>query len=124
METRKPLEIPFPEWRSRWLTFGKGTLHRVSEIEWSADFPGQMIIGTGVTVCGRKGELTMPGIFSRMGSPRCHECCSTLGIPRGKGCPENAGIWEPGDRPSPSAHPLNPDPREPSHAETTGGSGG
>jgi hypothetical protein len=31
----------------------------------------------------------MPGIFSRMGAPRCKRCCKAVGIPAGNGAPYN-----------------------------------
>jgi len=64
----------------------------VSEIEWEDE---DMIGGLGVTVCGRKGYLTMPGIFSRLGLKRCEHCCRIVGIPQGDGSPYNHGIEEP-----------------------------
>lgn len=92
--------IPMPDWRSRWLTLGRGRmLHRVSSIKWGEDFPEQMISGEGTTVCGRSGYMHMAGIFSRMGLKRCPVCCEAMGIANGNGCPENQDIYEPGDAP-------------------------
>lgn len=45
--------------------------------------------GQGVSVCGRSGRLGIPGIFSRMGAPRCKRCCTVLGWPSGVGSPKN-----------------------------------
>ena len=91
-----PLEIPTERWRSRWLQFnGRSVrLHRVAEITWwddgtRDDGTPEMIRGDGVTVCGKRGFLHMPGIFSRMGAPRCPACCKALGIPKGDGAPKN-----------------------------------
>ena len=53
--------------------------------------------GIGTTLCGRKGSLTMPGIVSRMGLPRCAHCCRLAGIPRGDGAPANSDIEESAD---------------------------
>ena len=39
--------------------------------------------------CGRTIDATLPGIFSRIGCPRCAHCCDALGIPRGNGAPAN-----------------------------------
>lgn len=40
--------------------------------------------------CGWKTETAfIPGMFSRMGSPRCARCCDKLGYPRGVGSPKN-----------------------------------
>jgi len=34
----------------------------------------------------------MPGIFSRMGAPRCKACCRALGLPEGDGAPYNSNL--------------------------------
>lgn len=83
-----PLAIPDDEWRSRWLQFNpRGRrLHRVAEIVW---WDGEMIRGDGVAVCGQRGFMAMPGIFSRMDAQRCPRCCRALGIPNGYGAPAN-----------------------------------
>jgi hypothetical protein len=86
-----PLELDTDDWRSRWLvTEGWERLHRVSSITWDPDFQGQKIVGRGVTVCGKRGRLQVPGIISRMGLTRCVRCCRILGIPEGEGAPFNA----------------------------------
>ena len=83
-----PLPIPSDHWRSRWLVLPRwGALHRVASIEW--EDPPDMIGGQGETVCGRKGRLFMPGIFSRMSLKRCPRCCRMLGLPQGNGAPFN-----------------------------------
>lgn len=85
-----PLEIPDAHWRSRWLVLPSwNVLHRISTIEW--DDPEQWINGEGVSVCGRSGWYSMPGILSRMGLKRCDHCCDILGVPHGNGAPANAG---------------------------------
>jgi hypothetical protein len=82
---RKPLNLPLEHWRSRWLVLPSWrALHRVSEIAWE---DSQMISGEGVTVCGRRGNLQMPGLFSRTGLKRCSACCRALNIPTGEGAP-------------------------------------
>lgn len=88
-KVRAPLSLPVDHWRSRWLVFPTtwDRLHRVSEIEWE---DGNMIGGFGIALCGRKGYLTMPGIGSRMGLPRCAHCCRLTGVPRGDGAPFNS----------------------------------
>lgn len=90
---RKPLPIGDDHWASRWLVLPRSwnRLHRVSEIEWD---DGDMIRGEGVTVCGRKGYLTMPGVISRMGLERCAHCCKATGVPLGNGAPFNQDIPE------------------------------
>jgi hypothetical protein len=40
--------------------------------------------------CGRVGAFaSIPGIFSRMGKPRCQGCCRVTGLPQGIGSPKN-----------------------------------
>lgn len=95
------MELPFntqDEWRWRWMQFpGKtDTLHRVKEFlkKEQDDFVG---VAEAITVCDLTAEqLVMPGIFSRMGAPRCENCCRKLEIPDGKGAPFNQDIKEPG----------------------------
>lgn len=43
----------------------------------------------GVAICGLHARWSIPGVFSRMGLPRCAFCCTRLGIPRGDGTPVN-----------------------------------
>lgn len=40
-------------------------------------------------LCGCTAEWTMPGMFSRMGLPRCGHCCRKLGVAVGEGVPAN-----------------------------------
>lgn len=89
--TLPPLPLHADNWRSRWLQFNPGgrRLHRVSEIKWWDDGEREMIRGDGVAVCGQRGFMHMPGIFSRMGAQRCPRCCKALGIPNGDGAPYN-----------------------------------
>ena len=98
MATRlRPLKIRQDDWRSRWLVLRSWRLlHRVASIDWE---DGEMIMGDGVTLCGRKGWLTMPGFISRMELKRCPKCCRLMRIPDGDGAPFNANILEPGDEP-------------------------
>lgn len=96
---RAPLKIDQDDWRSRWLVFtcsGK-LLHRVAAMQW--EDAEDMVAGDGETLCGRKGWLHMPGIFSRMEQRRCSMCCKLMGIEGGEGNPYNQGIYEPGDAP-------------------------
>lgn len=40
--------------------------------------------------CGRRAKsVTIPGVFTRMGAPRCQRCCDRLGYPHGIGSPKN-----------------------------------
>jgi hypothetical protein len=82
------LQFDTDHWRSRWLVDRRwNALHRIASIE--LDEPDEMIVGEGVSICGRRRRFTMPGIFSRMGLKRCGECCRLLGIPSGDGAPFN-----------------------------------
>jgi len=69
-----------PSWRR---------LHRVAEIEWEEE-----TWGMGVTVCGLRGRMDVPGFTNRLGMPRCRHCCNAVGVPPGDGAPYNAGIEE------------------------------
>jgi hypothetical protein len=50
---------------------------------------------TGRTACGRVGELSIPGMFSRLGLPRCRHCCRMTGMPPGDGSPKNDNACRP-----------------------------
>lgn len=53
-------------------------------------------LGPMQATCGRTYETpSIPGIFSRMGLPRCQRCCDRLGYPRGKGSPKNDDACRP-----------------------------
>jgi hypothetical protein len=83
------------DWRMRWWqTPRRQTLHRVAAISFADD---DRIWGHGATACGMFAELHMPGIFSRMGAPRCALCCAVVGLPAGNGAPFNAGLREPNE---------------------------
>lgn len=80
--------------KKRWVqtpSYRAIALHRVRSMkneDWEAD--GYVPIGgPGETVCGIKARLHMPGVFSRMGAPRCRKCCKMIGIPPGAGIPFN-----------------------------------
>lgn len=90
--SRLPLQTTDDHWRSRWLVLPRSwdRLHRVAcGIVWDDE---DMTGGVGVTVCGLKGYLIMPGIFSRMGLPRCAHCCRIVGVPEGDGAPFNQHV--------------------------------
>jgi hypothetical protein len=75
-------------WRRRWLYFsgpGGQVLHRVADIAW--DRSG--VYGEGRTACGRKGQMSIPGLPDRLGMKRCQRCCKRTGIPLGIGAPGN-----------------------------------
>jgi len=73
---------------SRWLVFESwDVLHRISQIEWNHAW--NQFGGDGVTVCGEKGYLQIPQVFSRHFLNRCEDCCRLLGLPKGRGTPYN-----------------------------------
>lgn len=78
------------EWN--WLLLGEGgVLHHAAW--WTPDH--EEVQGRGVTECGRKGWLHIPGLFTRMGADRCQPCCDQLGFPRGVGSPRNDDACRP-----------------------------
>lgn len=46
-------------------------------------------------VCGAYFPATLPGMFSRMGAPRCDACCAVLSITPGVGAPLNDVMCRP-----------------------------
>ena len=100
---REPVDqrrLPFRDmkhWRWRWLRLTRGgtSLHRIASLsgtqskreEWPHCMPG-------VAVCGKSGEWSMPGVFSRMDAPLCRSCRRLLGIVTTHGHPYNAGEHE------------------------------
>lgn len=48
-----------------------------------------------LTACGLRGWFSIPGVFTRMGAPRCAHCCRITGYPRGKGSPKNDDACRP-----------------------------
>ena len=80
------------DWRKRWVQIGCSiALHRLAGAardDWEADGLTPLS-AQGKTACGRRGRLAMPGVFSRMGAPRCKRCCRMAGIPAGHGAPYN-----------------------------------
>ncbi len=88
--SRQPLPLsgqPFCRWLVLPVSWNR--LHRIAEMNWE---DGEMIAGRGVTLCGRRGRMCMPGVCSRLGLPRCAHCCRLAGVPRGDGVPWNQGI--------------------------------
>jgi hypothetical protein len=49
----------------------------------------------GQTVCGYRGWLNIPGLFSRAKLPRCRTCCRIAGMPEGDGSPKNDDACRP-----------------------------
>lgn len=76
-----------PEQVYRWLVLPQWrVLHRVAQITWD---DSDKIAGVGKTVCGRSGLLQTPGVLSRLGLPRCRQCCRILGLRQGNGVIED-----------------------------------
>ncbi len=67
-------------------------LHHAAEWNPNSD---DVAAGNGVTSCGRKGWLAVPGVFTRMGAARCKQCCRNLGYPEGVGSPKNDALCRP-----------------------------
>ena len=78
------------EWDWYYTMYGM-VLHHAAEF----DLADGETSGDGVTSCGRKTFLMIPGIFSRMGLPRCKRCCAALGYPQGTGSPKNDDACRP-----------------------------
>lgn len=76
------------DWRMRWMHVGRRglLLHRVAK---GSSGRSKTVFQHGVAVCGLRGIMEMPGIFSRMGARRCKNCCRILGVPQGDGAPYN-----------------------------------
>lgn len=75
-----------------WVTPTWRTLHAAASIDID---DGYETSGDGVTVCGRRAWLSIPGVFTRMGAPRCKRCCAGLGYPQGVGSPKNDAVCRP-----------------------------
>lgn len=73
-----------------WVTVGNGArLHGIAEDDPIGDALEDEPFGHGTTLCGRTGDLNVPGIFTRMGVDRCQRCCDRAGYPTGTGSPKN-----------------------------------
>ncbi len=75
-----------------WLVLGAGgRLHAPDEA--TADMMGQIVFDGeavwGRVLCGRSGDLYIPGLLSRMGAWRCQGCVRRSGFPAGVGSPRN-----------------------------------
>lgn len=91
--TSYPTEANESHW---WLTTWKGwdRLHAVPREAVDPDDEDALedlrIEGVVTTArCGMTTRMAWPGIFSRLGKPRCAYCCRALGIPTGNGTPGN-----------------------------------
>lgn len=71
-----------------WAQTPTGTiLHHVASF--TEELDRDVVSVRGVTSCGVDTVLNVPGLFSRMGSPRCVRCCRALSVPTGTGSPKN-----------------------------------
>lgn len=67
------------------LPCGPWTLAQAEDIAWQ-----WMISGPVRLACGRTAALVcIPGLFTRLGAPRCRGCCRATGLPPGLGSPKN-----------------------------------
>lgn len=80
------------EWDWVYTVRKPGRLH--CPVEWD-DPEYHAYVDDGATACGIRGELAIPGLFSRMGMERCKKCCRITGFPPGKGSPKNADSLRP-----------------------------
>jgi hypothetical protein len=81
------------EWDWVWLGAGN-VLHAVGELDNAATADADWY-GDGSTECGRRGVMTIPGLFSRMGAYRCVRCCKATGMPEGQQSPKNEDACRP-----------------------------
>lgn len=78
----------YAEWD--WVEFACGdVLHAVARLDNEATVDVEWV-GHGETECGRRGDLYIPGMFTRMSAKRCERCCRRTHMPQGDGSPKNA----------------------------------
>ena len=51
--------------------------------------------GAATLTCGLDGYVHIPGMGSRMTTPRCLQCCDQTGMPHGTGSPKNDDACRP-----------------------------
>lgn len=80
--------------RLNWLETRHGrVLH--SAREWTAGLLEELADGGHSPgpvrlACGQVARAVwIPGVFTRLGAPRCARCCKATGLPPGKGSPNN-----------------------------------
>lgn len=78
-------------------------LHRVAIVhgpspDWGDSLEMLTVDLIGTTCCGELAVLSMPGMFDRMGAPRCEVCCDAVGVPYGDGIPGNGDDICPADQ--------------------------
>lgn len=67
------------------LPYGPWTQEQAAEITFEWRLPGPVRLA-----CGQIAVMAcIPGVFSRMGLPRCAGCCRATGMPPGAGSPKN-----------------------------------
>lgn len=84
----KPGEWEYPP---EWVQVGEYgyVLHRVST---PGVFDDDMAVRTwrgGSVLCREGVDYSHPGVFSRLGAPRCRRCCRLGGYAYGSGTPQN-----------------------------------
>lgn len=78
-----------------WVQFVHGDhLHHPAELDHD-DWTHEEVQGHGRASCGRRGWMMIPGTFSRLGAPRCRQCCAAVGYPPGTGSPKNDDALRP-----------------------------
>lgn len=97
----EPRHMP---WKQAWKVLPSWQrLHRIARIDDfdHGDFnedPDDMTSILGVACCGAKGHFIMPGLFSRMGMPRCAHCARIAGVEDKPGIPGNGPVSGPRDQ--------------------------
>jgi hypothetical protein len=74
--------VPARTWNR--LHYVPGVTFEDWDVWWDTTTPKTM-----TAVCGLVFDADLPGIFSRIGCPRCAHCCRAVGIPRGHGAALN-----------------------------------
>lgn len=76
-----------------WLVSSTGLLHYVPNVtheSWRTWYDdgrrGDHLVSTR---CRRRIRVTLPGMFDRLGAPRCSACCRLVSIATGNGTPRN-----------------------------------
>jgi hypothetical protein len=108
MPSISPIGEPWPLWV---YTEHGERLHVATRVDkwdgWDGD-DLDWTSGPGKTLCGYEAYLYYPGVFSRLGMPRCAYCCHRLKIPRGEGHPKNDPNLRPLFNYPPSPKPIEP----------------
>jgi hypothetical protein len=69
----------------------------VTDETWLEWWDDEALTHKRTAACGRTMVMDLPGVFARMGRPRCRQCCKRLGIDFGGGAPCNHRIGNSGD---------------------------